>query len=109
MLQTNTTYPTEYTPEVKNTTDPLYKNVAKVIPEVEWPFHAPLIHEINKLKKERNIAILAHNYQTPEIFHCVADVVGDSLKLAYASKEVDAETIILAGVHFMAESAKLIS
>ena len=109
MLQTNTTYPTEYTPEVRNTTDPLYKNVAKVIPEVEWPFHAPLIHEINKLKKEHNIAILAHNYQTPEIFHCVADVVGDSLKLAYASKEVDAETIILAGVHFMAESAKLIS
>ena len=109
MLQTDTTYPTEYTPEVRNTTDPLYKNVAKVIPEVEWPFHAPLIHEINKLKKERNIAILAHNYQTPEIFHCVADVVGDSLKLAYASKEVDAETIILAGVHFMAESAKLIS
>ena len=109
MLQTNTTYPTEYTPEVRSTTDPLYKNVAKIIPEVEWPFHAPLIHEILKLKKELNIAIFAHNYQTPEIFHCVADVVGDSLKLAYASKEVDAETIILAGVHFMAESAKLIS
>ena len=51
MLQTNTTYPTEYTPEVRSTTDPLYKNVAKVIPEVEWPFHAPLIHEILKLKQ----------------------------------------------------------
>ena len=109
MLQANTSYPSEYSSEVRNSTDALYANVANIIPEVEWPFHAPLIHEINKLKKERNIAILAHNYQTPEIFHCVADVVGDSLKLAYASKEVDAETIILAGVHFMAESAKLIS
>tara|TARA_B100000989_G_scaffold69666_1_gene48689 strand:+ start:65 stop:1084 length:1020 start_codon:yes stop_codon:yes gene_type:complete len=109
MLQTNTKYPTEYNAEVRIATDPLYQEVSNIIPEVEWPFHAPLIHEINKLKKDRNIAILAHNYQTPEIFHCVADVVGDSLKLAYASKEVDAETIILAGVHFMAESAKLIS
>ena len=109
MLQANTKYPSEYNPEVRDSTDALYQKVANVIPEVEWPFHAPLIHEILKLKKERNIAIFAHNYQTPEIFHCVADVVGDSLKLAYASKEVEAETIILAGVHFMAESAKLIS
>ena len=109
MLEINTKYPSEYNAEVRNATDSLYEGVSNIIPSVEWPFHAPLIHEINKLKKERNIAILAHNYQTPEIFHCVADVVGDSLKLAYASKEVEADTIILAGVHFIAESAKLIS
>jgi|TARA_B100001094_G_scaffold326935_1_gene384055 quinolinate synthase len=109
MLHTNSSYPSSYTPEVRDATAELYKGVSKIIPEVEWPFHAPLIHEILKLKKERNVAILAHNYQTPEIFHCVADVVGDSLKLAYASREIEAQTIVLAGVHFMAESAKLIS
>ena len=98
-----------YTPEIKRLTAPLYERVRRVIPELEWPVHAPYIAAIQALKAERNAVILAHNYQTPEIFHCVSDLVGDSLALARGAAKTDAEVIVMAGVHFMAETAKLLS
>ena len=90
-------------------TAPLYDRVRTVIPPVEWPFFADDIDAILALKRRRNAVILAHNYQTPEIFHCVADITGDSLALAREATRTDAETIVLAGVHFMAETAKLMN
>ena len=76
---------------------------------MEWPHYAPLIKAINELKKERNAVILAHNYMTPEIFHCVGDFRGDSLQLAKEAARTKAEVIVQAGVHFMAETSKLLS
>jgi quinolinate synthase len=88
---------------------PLYDRVKKVIPPIEWPVFASDIDAILALKRARNAVVLAHNYQTPEIFHCVADIVGDSLALAREATRVDADVIVLAGVHFMAETAKLLN
>src|SRR5260370_24358054 len=90
-------------------TAPLYERVKRVIPPIEWPVFARDIDAILELKRARNAVILAHNYQTPEIFHCVADIVGDSLALAREAMKVDAEIIVLAGVHFMAETAELLN
>ncbi len=98
-----------YTRKVARATEPIYAKVRGVIPALEWPVHAPFIHAINELKRARRAVILAHNYQTPEIFHGVADVTGDSLALAQAAARTDAEVIVLCGVHFMAETARLLN
>jgi quinolinate synthase len=98
-----------YTDAVARATSSLYAKVSRVIPEIEWPVHAPLIAEINRRKREKNAVILGHNYMTPEIFHCVSDFVGDSLALAREAARTDAQVIVQAGVHFMAETSKILS
>jgi quinolinate synthase len=98
-----------WTPEVERETAHLYEKVKAIIPPVEWPFHAPYVKAINALKKERNAVILAHNYQTPEIYNCVADVVGDSLQLAAGRQDPGRQVIVQGGVHFMAETSKLLN
>ncbi|MBU6476202.1 MAG: quinolinate synthase NadA [Alphaproteobacteria bacterium] len=93
----------------QSATDALYAKVSRVIDPLSWREFAPVIDRINRLKRERNAVILAHNYMTPEIFHCVADFSGDSLQLAQQAAQTDAEVIVQAGVHFMAETSKILS
>lgn len=102
-------YSLPYTKEVKAATDHLYERVKDFVTPMEWPQKAALIHAINNLKKEKNAVILAHNYMTADIFHCVGDLMGDSLALARMAADSDADVIVQAGVHFMAETAKILA
>ena len=102
-------YPTAFDDQVKAETDHLYRLVSSFITPLEWPQIAPLVAAINRLKKDRNAVILAHNYMTPDIFHLVGDYRGDSLQLAREAADVDADTIVQAGVHFMAETSKILA
>ncbi len=98
-----------YTPALAREMEPLYAKVARVVTPLEWPQFAPIIKAINDLKKQRNAVVLAHNYMTPEIFQCVGDFRGDSLQLAKEAAHTDAQVIVQAGVHFMAETSKLLN
>jgi quinolinate synthase len=90
-------------------TAPVWEKVKDHVTPIEWPAQAELIVEINRLKKKRDAVILAHNYMTPEIFHGVGDYVGDSLGLAKEAARSNAKVIVQAGVHFMAETSKILS
>lgn len=103
------TLPTSPTDDAVTRTADLYERVRHVVPAVEWAAFAEDVEAILALKQQKDAVVLAHNYQTPEIFHCVSDIVGDSLALAREAQHVDAEVIVLAGVHFMAETAKLLN
>jgi quinolinate synthase len=98
-----------YDAEVKAATDHLYPLVQQFVTPMEWPAIAPLIYGINELKKQRGAVILAHNYMTPDIFSLVGDFRGDSLQLAREAARTDARVIVQAGVHFMAETSKILS
>ena len=109
VLETRAAVRFPFGPEIDDLTRPIWEKVKARVSPYEWRAHAPLIAEINRLKRERNAVILAHNYMTPEIFHGVGDYVGDSLGLAREAARSDAAVIVQAGVHFMAETSKVLA
>ena len=96
----------EFSTEVKIATDPIYQKVSKSIPEIEWATHAPYIYKINKLKKEKNAVILAHNYQTPEIYHGISDFSADSLALAVEAAKTKADIIVMLSLIHISEPTR---
>ncbi len=100
--------PLAFTPDIEAATRPIWDKVKRQVTPLEWRLQAPLIAAINDLKKQKNAVILAHNYMTPDIFHGVGDFVGDSLGLAREAQRSDARIIVQAGVHFMAETSKVL-
>src|SRR5471030_1473883 len=99
----------DFTPAVEAATAPIWQKVKTRVTPIEWRAQAPLIAAINDLKRQKNAVILAHNYMTPEIFHGVGDYVGDSLGLAREAAKSDAAIIVQGGVHFMAETSKILA
>ncbi|WP_269791023.1 quinolinate synthase NadA [Stenotrophomonas sp. Iso1] len=98
-----------WTPELEDQYSDLITRVGTTVPCLEWPLHLPWVDAINRLKRYRRAVVMAHSYQSPEIFHGVADVTGDSLALAQAAADCDADFIVMCGVHFMAETAKILA
>ncbi|MHA6690646.1 quinolinate synthase NadA [Devosia sp. A449] len=99
----------KFSKSIERATEKVFDRVKNQIPQIEWAFYAPLIFQINRLKQEKDAVILAHNYQTPQIYHGVADIVGDSLQLAIEATKVRQQVIVQCGVHFMAETSKLLN